>query len=230
MCRMFSLVLEWDATDFRKVVENIRLNQERISNEHLRAIDRHLAACQDQREFIRKKSIQEQRSIVATILEAENQQLLESLTDRQHTSCLEYYAAQLAIRDREHIIDILCSSNPDLTTGIVLEGLGALAPMIQEVHKNVDLRKHLSAIEGFLSDFIKTTKPRSQDSNPRLNPPAVKDFVRLLQRNRHLLWAYLHDFCIGCPNLRDTWRGWMKEYVLRNFLFPLEALLTYLLC
>ncbi|KAI1121130.1 hypothetical protein F5Y10DRAFT_108893 [Nemania abortiva] len=213
MQRIFSLVLEWDANDFRKAAEKIRTNKERMSNEHMATIDRHLAAERYQRDSTRKKSIQEERSIIATIFEAENQQLLESLTDRQHTLCLEYHAAQLAVRDREHIIDVLCRSNPDLTTAIVLEGLEALDPMIRVVHRNVDLRKHLSAMESFLSDFIKTTKPKTQGSSPRSNSAGVEDFVRLLRRNRHLLWAYIHDFCSGCPDLRDTWRGWMKDVI-----------------
>ncbi|TGJ87363.1 hypothetical protein E0Z10_g1333 [Xylaria hypoxylon] len=141
MQRIFSLVLEWDAADFRKVVEKIKLNKESISNEHMTAIDRHLAG------------------------------------------------------DRKQ------------------QGLGALDPMIRVVHKNVDLRKHLAAMEGFLTDFIKTTKPKTQESNSRFNLLTVEDFVGLLHRNRHLLWAYLHDFCNGCPDLRDTWQGWMKEAI-----------------
>ncbi|KAI0458306.1 hypothetical protein F5B21DRAFT_22530 [Xylaria acuta] len=213
MQRILSLVLEWDASDFRKAAEKMRSDQEGMSNEQMAAIERHMAADRKQRDSARKKSIQEQKSIVVAIFEAENEQLLESLTDRQHTSCLEYYAAKVAIRDREHIIDVLCNSAPDLTTAIVLEGLGALDPMIRVVHKNVDLRKHLNALEDFLGDFIKTTKPKTQDSNSRPNSPAVKDFVKLLQRNRHLLWAYLHDFCSGCPDLRDTWRVWMKDTI-----------------
>ncbi|KAI8954644.1 hypothetical protein F4801DRAFT_532431 [Xylaria longipes] len=213
MQRILSLVLEWDASDFRKAAEKIKLDEEGISNKRITAIDRHMAADRRQRESSRKKSIQEQKSIVVAIFEAEDEQLLESLTDRQHTSCLEYYAAKVAIRDREHIIDVLCNSTPDLTTAIVLEGLGALDPMIRVVHKNVDLRKHLNALEGFLGDFIKTIKPKTQDKNSGLGSPAVKDFVELLQRNRHLLWVYLHEFCSGCPDLRDTWRGWMKDTI-----------------
>ncbi|KAI3343747.1 hypothetical protein F4824DRAFT_441027 [Ustulina deusta] len=213
MQRIFSLVLEWDTADFREVAEKIKLNKESISTEHRTAIDRHLAADRTRRESAREKSIQEQKSIIVAILEFKNQQLVECLTDRQHTSCLEYYAAKLAIRDREQIMDVLCNLTPDLTTAVVLESLGALDPMIRVVHKNVDLRKHLSAMEGFLTDFIKTTKPKTQESSSRLNLLTVEDFVGLLQRNRHLLWAYLHDFCNGCPDLRDTWRGWMKDAI-----------------
>ncbi|KAI0540865.1 PX-associated-domain-containing protein [Xylaria digitata] len=174
--------------NFRKVVEKIKLNKEIISNEHITAIDAHLAGDRKRREAV-------------------------SLTDRQHTSCLEYYAGKLAIRDRERIIDILCNSTPDLTTAIVSDGIGALDPMIRVVHKNVDLRKHLAAMEGFLTDFIKTTKPKPQEGNLRFNLLTVEDFVGLLQRNRHRLWAYLHDFCDGCPDLRDTWREWMKDAI-----------------
>ncbi|KAI1757489.1 hypothetical protein F4782DRAFT_478770 [Xylaria castorea] len=211
MQRIVSLVLEWDASDFRKAAEKIKLDQE--NTPYYSAIDKHMAADRKQHELARMKSIQEQKSIVVAIFEAESEQLLESLTDCQHTSCLEYYAAKVAIRDRERIISVLCNSTPDLTTAIVLEGLSALDPMIRVVHKNVDLRKHLNALQGFLGDFIKTTKPKPQHSNSRSNSPTVKDFVELLQRNRYLLWAYLHDFCRGCPDLRDTWQGWMKETI-----------------
>ncbi|KAI1282330.1 hypothetical protein F5Y07DRAFT_352178 [Xylaria sp. FL0933] len=213
MQRIISLVLEWDTSDFRKVAEKIKPNRGDISNEHIAAIDRHLAAERTHRESIRKKSIQEQKSIIVAIFESENQQLVGSLTDRQHTSCLEYYAAKLAIRDREHITDVICNSTPDLTTAIVLEGLSALDPMIRVVHQHVDLRKHLNAMESFLTDFIKTTKPKTQDNSSGLHLLHVEDFMRLLHRNRHLLWAYLHDFCTGCPDLRDTWRGWMNDAI-----------------
>ncbi|KAI0430363.1 hypothetical protein F5Y09DRAFT_307937 [Xylaria sp. FL1042] len=213
MQRIFSLVLEWDTSDFRKVAEKVKPSKENISNEHMAAIDRHLAAKRTHRDSIRKKSMQEQKSIIVAIFESENQQLVGSLTDRQHASCLEYYAAKLAIRDRERIVDVICDSTPDLATAIVLEGLGALDPMIRVVHQNVDLRKHLSAMEGFITDFIKTTKPKTQESSQGPNLLPVEDFVELLRRNRHLLWAYLHDFCTGCPDLRDTWRGWMNDVI-----------------
>ncbi|KAI1169539.1 hypothetical protein F4777DRAFT_208717 [Nemania sp. FL0916] len=212
MQRIVSLVLEWDATDFRKAVEKIKSNQNGLSKEHMAAIDKHLASDRNKCDLARKKSIEDQKSIIAVIFEAENQLLLESLTDHQHTLCLGYYAAQLAIRDREQITNVLCNSSPDLTTDIILECLKALDPMIRDVHKKVDLRKHLSAMESFLADFIKTTKPSTQQADPKSSTPTVKDFVKLLHRNRHLLWEYLHDFC-GAYTLSVTWQDWMKEVI-----------------
>ncbi|KAI1828172.1 hypothetical protein F4861DRAFT_489004 [Xylaria intraflava] len=216
MQRIILLVLEWDIAYFRKVAEKIGLDQENISDEQMAAIDRHLAAGQKQHELTRQKSIRERTSIIVAIFNTENKELAETLTDSKHSLCLEYYAAKLAIRDREQIIDVLCNSTPDLTTAIVLEGLGVFDPMIRVVHKNVDLRKHLAATESFLTDFIKTTKPKkpkAQKGDSRPSAPSVKDFVQLVKRNRHLLWKYLHDFCSGCPDLRDTWRGWMKDTI-----------------
>lgn len=214
--RIVSLVLDWDAAEFRKLADKIKSDRDGISTEHMGAIDRHLAKDRLQRKTVKEKSIREQTSIIVAIFDTTNKKLVESLTDQQHALCLEYYAAKLAIRDRERIVDVLCNSTPDLTTAIVLEALAALDPMIRVVHKNVDLRKHLNAIENFLTDFIKTTKAKAPENNPESSLLTVEDFVGLLQRNRHLLWAYLHDFCKGCPDLRDTWKNWMIEYVFRD--------------
>jgi hypothetical protein len=219
--RIFSLVLEWDATDFRRAVDKIKQKKGSVSNDRLEAIEMHLAADQSQHEAVRRRSIQEQKSIIVAIFDGHNKKLGEDLTDEQHTLCLEYYAARLAIRDREQITNVLCNSSPDLTTAIVSDGVAALDPMIRAVHKNIDLRKHLSAMESFISDFIKTTKPNTPKSASTPIFPAVKDIVQLLRRHRHPLWAYLHEFCSGCPHLRDTWQSWMTEYVFQSVLFVL---------
>ncbi|KAI2642744.1 hypothetical protein GGS21DRAFT_190620 [Xylaria nigripes] len=211
--RIISLVLEWDTTGFRKAADKIGLDLGKLAHEQMAAIDRHLASGHKQSELVRQRSIQEQTSIIVAIFNTENTELLASLTDRQHTLCLEYYAAKLAIRDREHITDVLCNSTPDLTTAIVLEGLRVLDPMIRVVHKNVDLRKHLSAIESFLTDFVKTTKPKARNGSSSLTAPSIKDFFELLQRNRSSLWTYLHHFCSRCPDLKNTWRGWMNDTI-----------------
>ncbi|KAI1810889.1 hypothetical protein GGS20DRAFT_593761 [Poronia punctata] len=215
MQRIISLVLDWDAADFRKAVEKLKQRKGELSSEHIAAIDKHLSLGQNRRDAVRQKSIQEQKSIILTIFEAENKQLAESMTEKQHTLCLEYYATRLAVRDREKLTDVLCNSSPDLVTAIVSDGVAALDPMIRAVHKNVDIRKHLNAVEAFISDFVKTTR-----SGPQYDEtPSVKDLVQLLRRHRRLLWVYLHEFCSGCPDLRDIWREWMKDS-LKTFRQP----------
>ncbi|KAI0181149.1 PX-associated-domain-containing protein [Hypoxylon sp. FL1284] len=212
--RIMSLVLEWDTGDFRKAVDGIKRSKERPSDSHLSAIDEHLQAPREQHETARKSSRQGKKSIIVVILEAKNKKLADSLTEAQHTQCQEYYSAQLAIRDREKLAEALCRQSPDLTTSIVRDGVSVFEPMIRAIHKNVDIRKHLSSVESFLTDLIATSKPKKEDGDQAGStptPPSVEDFVALLRRNRQLAYDYLHDFAEGCPELRETWLTWAKD-------------------
>ncbi|KAI1454044.1 hypothetical protein F4805DRAFT_441392 [Annulohypoxylon moriforme] len=211
--RIISLVLEWDAGDFRKAIDNIRRSKGGPSDSHLDTIDEYLQSSREEHEATRELSQNDNMSIVIAILETKDKGS-ESLTDIQHTQCLEYYSAQLAIRDREKITQSLCRDTPDLTTTIIRDGVSVFEPMIRTIHKNVDIRKHLSSVESFLTDLIKTSKPKKQDGKQTSNgtvPPSVEDYVSLLKRNRQLAYDYLHEFAKGCPELRKTWLEWAKS-------------------
>ncbi|KAI0602908.1 PX-associated-domain-containing protein [Biscogniauxia sp. FL1348] len=213
--RIISLVLGWDAGDFRKVTDNIRKGSEKAMSERLVAIDEHIEAPREQHNAIRQKSVEEGKSIVTAILESKDPSLAK-ITDAQHGQCLDYYSALLAIRDRDKIVDVLCRQTPDLVTSVVRDGVSVFEPMIRTIHKKVDLKKHFGAFQSFLDDLIGTSKPTKVESGSKekkVIPPSVEDYVELLQRNRHLLYAYLHDFAEGCPELRDTWREWMKNAI-----------------
>ncbi|KAI1213740.1 PX-associated-domain-containing protein [Annulohypoxylon truncatum] len=212
--RIISLVLEWDASDFRKAVDSIRRSKEGPSESHLAVIDAHLQASRGEHEGIRGLSQNDNMSIIVAILETRDKVLTESLTDKQHAQCLEYYSAQLAIRDREKITQALCRETPDLTTTIVEDGVSVFEPMIRAIHRNVDIRKHINSVENFLTDLIRTSKPKKKDSGQAQNgtvPPSVEDYVALLKRNRQLAYDYLHEFAGGCPELRTTWFKWAKS-------------------
>lgn len=214
MQRIISLVLEWDAGDFRKAIDSIRKNKEGPSQSHLDVIDEHVKAPTGEYEAARGLSQNDHKSIIIAILETRDKGLSDSLTEAQHTQCLEYYSAQLAIRDRDKITDALCRQTPDLTTTIVRDGVSVFEPMIRTIHKNVDIRKHISSVESFLTDLIKTSKPKKRDDGKTQNatvPPCVEDYVALLKRNRQLAYDYLHEFAEGCPELRTTWLEWAKS-------------------
>lgn len=207
-------MLEWDTGDFRKTIESIKQSKEKPSESHLAAIDEHLQASREQHAAIRELSKREEKSIIIALLDAKDKDLAVSLTEAQHTQCMEYYSAQLAIRDREKITEALCRQSPDLTTSIVRDGVSVFEPMIRAIHKNVDLRKHISSVESFLTDLIATSKPKKHDDGQKQNgamPPSVEDYVALLRRNRRLGYEYLHDFAEGCPDLRKTWLDWVKN-------------------
>ncbi|KAI1645307.1 uncharacterized protein F4817DRAFT_188728 [Daldinia loculata] len=212
--RIISLVLEWDTSEFRKAIDNIKRSKDRPGESCLTAIDAHLQASRDQHESLRELSKRDEKSIIVAILEVKDKASLESLTEEQHAQCLQYYSAQLAIRDREKITEVLCRQTPDLTTTIVRDVVSVFEPMIRDIHKNVDIRKHLSSVESFLTDLIETSKPKERDSGKAQNnttPPSVEDYVALLKRNRQLAYDYLRDFAEGCPDLRTTWLNWAKK-------------------
>lgn len=212
------MTLEWDAGDFRKAVEKIKKTKNRVSDECLAVVNRHTGSDRTRHDSVRETSQKQKKSIAVAILESEDGKLVDTLTDKQHLQLLESYSAQLAIRDREKIVDALCRQSPDFTTSVIKDVLAVFEPMIREIHANVDLRKHVCALEKLLTDLIKTSKPKkaNNDKNQKdasSTPPSVDDYVEFLRRNRYMLFDYLHDVAKGCPELREAWRAWAKETV-----------------
>ncbi|KAJ9132092.1 PX-associated-domain-containing protein [Pleurostoma richardsiae] len=226
--RIISLVLSWDSNDFKKVADKIEACKNGPTKEHLAAIRRHVQAPRTQHAEARSESIRQRKSIVVIIFDSANPRLSTSLTEGQHTQCLEYYSAQLSIRDREEITKVLCRQNPDIFTGAIRIAVDTFDVMIRALHNGLDLREHISAAQSFLDDLIQTSKPKNS-SNDKNNsksgsdggvdgpiPPSVEDYVALLRRNRQSLFRYLHQFAKTCPSITEKFRIWAKQAV-RNF-------------
>ncbi|KAK3292384.1 PX-associated-domain-containing protein [Chaetomium fimeti] len=222
--RIVWLVLSWDASEFRKSAEAIE-KAKGASKEQLAAIKEYLDMTRDEHHEIRNTSAQKTQSIAATILERSNPSLLSSLTEAQHTQCLEYLSALLAARDRDEISNAFCRQNPDLFTQAVKDAVGSFESMIRTIHQKVDLREHLSAAEGFITAFINVTKDKKGSSSlmGSLTPakaeasearaPSVEDYVALLRNNRQLLYNWLHQVASQCPEIRDNFCAWAKETI-----------------
>lgn len=155
---------------------------------------------------------------MVTILQNSRPDLLSSLSDTQHKQCLEYYSALLSIRDREQITQVLCRQNPDLFTQALRDAVDSFEPIIRAIHEKVDIREHLSAMEKFLNDFIGTSRPKKNQGGGRKTTsipytPSVEDYVRLLQRNKHLLYNWLHHITANCPDVGEQFRAWAKDMI-----------------
>ncbi|GAB1316148.1 PX-associated-domain-containing protein [Madurella fahalii] len=211
--RIISLVLSWDSSEFRKSAESIEKAKGGSSptKEQLAAIRAYLDKPRDVHGDARIASIDGSKSMIATIMERSNPALLASLSDTQHARCLEYFSALLAARDRDEIANALCRQNPDLFTQALKDAVASFEPMIRAVHEGVDLREHVSAAEGFLTDLINVCKAKKGDPEARV--PSVEDFVMLLRRNRQLLYNWLHQVASQCPVLRDDFCAWAKETI-----------------
>ena len=114
-----------------------------------------------------------------------------SPSEHQHKLALEYLSIQLAIRDREELIDGLCHHSPDLLTSSIRTVIPAYDPIIRGLHQAYDLSAGISDLENFLNDLIhvSTVKDKAGESKP----PTVEDFCRLLQRHQRSSHRFIHQ-------------------------------------
>ncbi|KAK4099440.1 hypothetical protein N658DRAFT_453175 [Parathielavia hyrcaniae] len=219
--RIISLVLSWDALEFRRSADAIEKDKGGSSpcKQQLSAIKDHLCKPRHDHEDIRRESTQSAKSIVVTILERSDPMLLRSLSEAQHTQCSEYLAALLEARDRDQISTVLCRQSPDFFTQAIKDAVASFEPMIRAIHERVDLREHVSAAESFITDLISVTKAKkssltsSKGDTSEFAAPSVEDYVLLLRNNRHLLYSWLHQVASQCPDIRDEFCGWAKETI-----------------
>ncbi|KAH7308134.1 PX-associated-domain-containing protein [Stachybotrys elegans] len=215
--RMIWLVLSWDASEFKKSSDRVERAKERPSDAVLAAIREHVSDPRPEHEAVRAASRDNSQSIIAAILYSEDPALVATLTESTHAQCLEYYSALLSIRDREAITTALCRQPPDLFTQMVRDAVTAYEPIIRMVHSRVDLREHLEATQGFIDEFIKTSKPQKADggSSDAAPPPTVEDYIDLFMRNRGFMYKWLHALGSKCPDVWEQLRQWTNEVMVK---------------
>lgn len=218
--RIISLVLSWDASEFKKSAEKVEKSKSDAAptEEMLEAIRMYVSLPRSEHVAAREESVKSRRSIIVTILEASDSRLAASMTDAQHSQCLEYYSALLSVHDREAITAVLCRTPPDLFTQAIKDLVGAYEPMIRSVHSRVDLKFYLEATQGFITDFIRASRPKkgsSKDGDEGERLASVEDYVVLLRNNRGLLYRWIHDFAKNCPEVWEEFRRWAKDVAVR---------------
>jgi hypothetical protein len=210
--RIISLVLSWDAAEFKKSAEKVEKAKDKPKDEIMQAIKAFVAEGRDEHDRVREESEKQGTSIVAAILKETNPALLEGLDDKTNTQCLEYYSALLSVRDREAIAGAFCRQTPDLFTQTIKDTVGAYEPIIRAVHSHIDLREHLEATQGFIDDFIKTSKPTTGDAAEGVDSSVatVEDYVDLFMRNRGLLYKWVHALASQCPDVWQQFHTWAQ--------------------
>ncbi|GFP58885.1 uncharacterized protein C663.15c [Trichoderma asperellum] len=219
--RIISLVLSWDASEFKKSADKVEKGKGDAAaaptDEMLEAIRLYVSLPRSEHVAAREESVKKSRSIVVTVLEAADPQLAKALTEAQHAQCLEYYSALLSVHDRDAITSVLCRQPPDLFTQALKDIVGAYEPIIRSVHSRVDLRFYLEAVQGFIADFIRASRPkkggRREDEGGEV--ASVEDYVVLLRNNRGLLYRWIHDFAKNCPEVWEDFRTWAKDVAVR---------------
>ncbi|KAL6890906.1 hypothetical protein GGI43DRAFT_209838 [Trichoderma evansii] len=223
--RIISLVLSWDASEFKKSADKVEKGKGDAAptDEMLEAIRQYVSLPRSEHVAARDESLKSSRSIIVTILEGSDPLLAASLTEAQHAQCLEYYSALLSVHDRDAITSVLCRQPPDLFTHALKDMVGAYEPIIRSVHSRVDLRFYLEAMQGFITDFIRASRPKKggkkggkdEDEGEEGRLASVEDYVVLLRNNRGLLYRWIHDFAKNCPEVWEDFRTWAKDVSVR---------------
>ena len=218
--RIISLVLSWDAAEFKKAADKVEKDKA-TGDESGRPSDEVLAAIRQfvnerermEHEAVRAGSMETSQSIISALLASSDGDLEADglLSETGHAQCLEYYSALLSVRDRDVITGVLCRQQPDLFTQMTREMVNAYEPFIRMVHAGVDLREYLEHMQGFIDDFIKASRPKKVGSGGKETRPAsVEDYVELLMKNRGLLYSWIHAVASQCPEVWADLVVWAK--------------------
>ncbi|KAK8040176.1 hypothetical protein PG993_008587 [Apiospora rasikravindrae] len=207
MQRILSIIVNYDAGDFRKAAEAIKKTKGRPSDKHFAVIDEHVNCSRDSREAMRSASMRGHQSIITAILASKDPALATGLSHAHHSLLQEYYSARLSARDREQIIKIFCRSNPDYFTGLMKESSTSMEPIIRAVHAKVSLHKYVPLIQKFVNDLIQTSKPDKKTKEL----PSVEGYVLLLRKHKASLFKFLHEVSSCCPEIQKLFLDWVKE-------------------
>ncbi|KAL8639603.1 MAG: hypothetical protein Q9226_008854 [Calogaya cf. arnoldii] len=201
--QIISQVLNADSNELRKRVKQIEQSQEAPVKSQLELLRQYTSQSAEQQQKIRKLSESRSVSIVTAILGSDK--ISPSLTETSHKLALDYLSLQLAVRDREKLIEVLCHHQPDLVTKSIRELVTVYDPIIRALHQAVDLGSGVTDLQNFLDDviglsLIDRTKPAKL--------PTVRDFVHLLERHQKSSHVFIHQALKNGKQLSQ----WYHEY------------------
>jgi hypothetical protein len=155
----------------------------------------------------------ESRSIVSVILS----EVLEisDLPETKEKAALEYLAIELAIRDREQIVKVLCHSQPDHLAEAIRDVVAAYEPVIRSVHNAVDLSETVSDFEYFIKDVLHVSRLYRQDekntSHNEVVTPTVGDYIQLLKRHQSSCHKFLHQCAKNGKEVTSWFHDWARN-------------------
>lgn len=232
--QIISTILAWDTTEFQKRATKLESSRNAPDKKVFKAIKTYVYASRDKHEAARSQSVSEQKSIAAVILETSDPPYkvdADTLNEHQHSVAMEYLSTYLSIRDREELTKVLCKSNPDVLTSTIRDAVAAMDPVIRDIHNAVDLSGTVTDAEAFITDLIKTAKPKKKGTKSRetsksrpsspdpasildqeaSDAPTVEDFVQLLKKHAPSMHKFLHHVTKNAPRLAQDYLVYAKR-------------------
>lgn len=201
MQNIISTVVNWDTSQLKSRAAEIARKSDVLSKAQRECLEKYIEAAPEEREKCRTMSIAKVEPIVVTIMDEYGG---EELSAKQIPQALEYLSLEISIKDRQKIVSVLCSRQPDLLTQACREGVAAYDPVIRSLHKAVDLSGTVGDLSNFLQDLFALPISNTKDKRP----PTVEDFVHLLRKHQGAAHKFIHQICKNGPEMA----GWYKDY------------------
>ena len=141
----------------------------------------------------RDKSMSEGTSIIAAIVGKTD------IKDNEHKIALEYLELQLSRRDRVELIRIL-TGDETLTT-LIRAGLDIFFPIIEELHKAVNLPEGLGDLQSFLTDLIAVSEKGA----------GINEFVDLVTDHQGSFDKFAKQILRKSPEMKRGYTLWYKH-------------------
>ncbi|KAL8721913.1 MAG: hypothetical protein Q9225_001509 [Loekoesia sp. 1 TL-2023] len=201
--QIISQVLSAEINELRKRAKTIEQLHDSPRKSQLDSLRKYISKTAEEQKRLRASSRSQSRSIASVVLEESTSP--PALSDSSHKLALEFLSIQLAIRDREKLIEVLCHHQPDLMTTSIRELVKVYDPIIRALHNAVDLAAGVTDAQNFLDDLINLSL---LDKNKAAKLPTVQDFVHLLQKHQGSSHVFIHQ---GLKNGKEL-SQWYREY------------------
>ena len=131
------------------------------------------------------------------------------MSEQQCKISLDYLALQLAIRDREEIVKVLCHHQPDLLTSSVEDLVKVYEPIIRALHNAIDLSAGMSDLQSFLHDLVELSQLTGKSTEKQAI--SVEDYVRLLKKHQGSSHRFIHQALKNGKELSEWYLGYAKH-------------------
>ena len=133
----------------------------------------------------------------------------KDMSEQQYKIALDYLALQLAIRDREELVKVLCHHQPDLLTSSVEDLVKVYEPIIRALHNAIDLSAGMSDLQSFLHDLVEMSQLTGK--NTEKQAISVEDYVRLLKKHQGSSHRFIHQALKNGKDLHQWYLGYAKH-------------------
>ena len=131
------------------------------------------------------------------------------MSEQQYKISLDYLALQLAIRDREELVKVLCHHQPDLLTSSVEDLVKVYEPIIRALHNAIDLSAGMSDLQSFLHDLVEMSQLTGK--NTEKQAISVEDYVRLLRKHQGSSHRFINQALKNGKELHQWYLGYAKH-------------------